>query len=126
MEFHFHRPPPGFLYTLPQVTLDLYANLNRSGVAANNWDCVRLLDWKLRSDGPVDQERCRAQIGIVGAARMRAALQQCALQVPTTDQNLAWQIAALGAETCQAVAETPTLLEYFVRELQPFDIETLL
>lgn len=91
-------------------------------------DCAtaRALRWGLRGDGPIDAELARARVELAGgAARVCAALGRLAARVPTADENLAWQIAALGADAVTAVVDTPSLLEYFVHEIQPVDLPAL-
>jgi hypothetical protein len=56
---------------------------------------------------------------------VRAALARRAALIPTTDDNLAWQITALGADAVNAVIETPSLLDYFAHEIQPVDLPAL-
>ena len=86
--------------------------------AEGDWATIRRLNWRLRSDGIVDTVRVSVSI--------RNALARRAAQIPTTDRNLAWQVAALGPETVAAVIESPSLLEYIVQELQPCDLNEIM
>jgi len=91
-----------------------------------DWAVIRRLQWMLQSDGAIDNILAHARIELAGgAARVRAALASRAAPVPSTDENLAWQIAALGAEAVSAVVETPSLVDYFAHEIQPVDLPAL-
>ena len=143
MNFHFKRPAAGFTISSSQLAIDLYCTLNASApkasrmadhtadlaahpaahpaadhTAESDWALIRKLRWRLRSDGIVDTVRVSTSI--------RNALARRAAQVPTMDRNLAWQVTALGPETVAAVVESPSLLEYFVQELQPCELDTIM
>ena len=136
MEFHFRaRSEGGCLITRSRITRALFTNLRagyETAIASepkSDWVCIQALQWRLQSEGPLDSvdsimERL-VQVG--GAARVREALERCAAPLEQyTSSATAWQIAALGEKAVAAVLESPPLLEFLEKEIQPIDIVNLL
>ena len=135
MEFHFRARDGGCLISRSRVTRALFADLRAgyeteiSSDPKSDWVCIQALQWRLHSEGPLDNidsimERLR-QVG--GAARVREALVRCAAPLEQyTSAAIAWQIAALGEKAVTAVLESPPLLEFLEKEIQPIDIVDML
>ena len=93
---------------------------------------VRLLNWRLVGDGPVDplEKIARRLAAHGGTLRARQVLEHLAAPLLAMPQlidfpgakNIAWQLAAMGSLTVQSVLSDPQLLAFYSAELQPVDI----
>jgi hypothetical protein len=135
MEFHFRVRDGGCLISRSRITRALFSNL-RTGYETeiasdptSDWICIQALQWRLRSEGPLDSMDSIMErlLEFGGTARVRAALERCAAPLERyTGAATAWQIAALGEKAVAAALESPPLIEFLEKELQPVDIIELL
>jgi len=96
----------------------------------NDWNVISLLKWCLFSDGRLDRpDTIYARIKKQNSLEdVRAALERRSqILLPyEMSQNMRWQITALGSNVVKSVLESPGLLEFFEKELQPVDLCDLL
>lgn len=93
-----------------------------------DWRLIGTLRWCLRTDGPappleIIRRNAEASSGVLAvrvALERRARILQ--LAYPQLSRNAAWQLTALGQDTVRAIVDTPDMLEFFEKEVQPIDL----
>jgi hypothetical protein len=118
-----------FCDRLLSLCLEKNGNAN---VINSSWAIIKKLNWTIKSEGEIDADVLGLRIREIGIESLRRSFRSIAEFLlkkytffDSIEKRIFINLVALGEDVINSVVETPELLEFFILEMQPIDLESI-